>query len=147
MKRTIGLVIFSAALVMHSCGGNDDEREVTQGRFPESDYNKELNDASIRFVDSSHELRYNRGGIMFMHSSGADKDTVSLLDTDSGSEIKLSWRGSLKKGTPSDAVLSIDGVNCPQHRIEVMQENTKGVWFRIQTPDGNSAVMVIGRFD
>lgn len=143
-KLYLTVLAVTAACLHTSCGGDDGvENEVTPGRYPDSDFKKELNDASIRFTDKSHDIRYDNGGIMLTYSDGADRDEVSFLDIDSGSEIKLSWKGELQKGKLQEAVLCIDGVEYSESEITVEQDNVKGVWISIQTPDGNKAVMVI----
>lgn len=144
-KAYLALSAVVASLhMLASCGGDDGvESEVSPGRYPDSDFKKELSDASIRFIDKSHTMRYDDGGIMLTYNDGVDTDFVSLLDLETGSEIKLLWKGALHKGKLQEAVLYIDGVECRQSEIIVEQNNTKGVWINVQTPDGDRAVMVI----
>ena len=138
-------IICSVAATQCSCGGDNNESDLTSGRFPDTVTPEELIDSSPRYIDSSHNLRYSDGGIMMQECHGETGDTISLTDIDCGSEIKLCWKGALTKGVADNATIELDGIPLNESEIYIEKINTKGVWITIRTPYDDNGLLVVNR--
>lgn len=137
--------ISAIAVILSSCGGDNNDSELTSGRFPNAPTAEDLTDNTPRYVDESHNMRYSNGGILILECQGETYDTISLTDIDSGSEIKLCWKGTLKKGVADNATVQLDGVALNDREIYIEKINTKGVWISIRTPNEANGLLVVNR--
>ncbi len=142
-KRILHILTAYVTLHLCSCGGDNQESDLTTGRFPNTALKGELADASPRFKDSTHKILYSEGGVMMMHCNGDNGDTISLSHIDSGSEIKLCWKGELKKGIVNNAQLHLDGVMLTDTEINIVKINSSGVWISFRTPDEDNCLLVV----
>ncbi|MCM1021176.1 MAG: hypothetical protein NC343_02340 [Muribaculum sp.] len=142
MKQTY-LISLIAVMSLMACGGGDGlEQNVTGGRYPDDDADKEQENSATRYVDPTHNIIYDNGGVMLRYMEGTAGDTVSLIEMETGSEILFTWLGKLKTGLPDNGRIRIDGVEHPEFDINVKQLNKKGAWIYIHAPDYTGVLVV-----
>lgn len=117
---------------------NPDEPEIPNN--DDYSYEKELQDATSRYVSSEFALKYDDIGVVFMVENG-NKITIQHLDN--GDIVNFEFDGNVALGVLNNPQLSVNNNVVEIKQAEIKQLNDLGMWILITTISNEHITIVL----